>query len=94
MLLDDISPWLVWILPLIASLFVPIIAKKGDKIRNYYVIAIAAVTAALALSLVPTIFSGSEEAINLTVSWLPGISAGVFVDSLSVLFTVLLPSSR
>ncbi len=27
MLLDNISAWLVWILPLVSSLFVPLIAK-------------------------------------------------------------------
>ena len=50
---------LVWIFPLVACVFVPVIAKRGDKIRNYYVIAVAAVTAAFALSLVPGIWSGN-----------------------------------
>ena len=51
MVLEEVSAWLVWVLPLIASLFVPLIGKYSDKARNYFVVAIAAVTAALALSL-------------------------------------------
>ena len=42
---DNIAAWLVWVIPLIACLFVPVIAKKGDKVRNYFVIAIAVVVA-------------------------------------------------
>jgi NADH-quinone oxidoreductase subunit L len=89
MVLEEISSWLVWVLPLIASLFVPIIGKYSDKARNYFVVAIAAATATLALSLVPGMFFGHGEAIISTVSWIAGIDAGVFVDPLSVLFTVL-----
>ncbi|MGA3111560.1 MAG: NADH-quinone oxidoreductase subunit L [Candidatus Bathyarchaeia archaeon] len=84
-----ISAWLVWILPLVACMFVPLIAKKGDKIRNYFVIAIMAATAALALSLVPDVFSGNGQATVRTIAWIPQISAGVYIDPLSVLFTCL-----
>ncbi len=86
---DVISAWLVWIFPLVASVFVPLIAKKGDKIRNYYVIAVAAVTAALAFSLVPGIFFGNGQPTESTIPWIAGISAGVYIDPLSVLFTCL-----
>ncbi len=84
-----VSAWLVWIFPLVACLFVPIIAKKGDKIRNYYVIAVAAVTAGLAFSLIPSILSGNGSATESTIPWIAGISAGVYIDPLSVLFTCL-----
>ena len=53
MILEEFSAWFVWVIPLFASLFVPIIGKYSDKARNYFVVAIAAVTAVLALSLVP-----------------------------------------
>jgi len=58
---DSIAAWLVWIIPLIACLFVPIIAKKGDKVRNYFVIAIAVVVAFLAFSMVPGVFFGNGQ---------------------------------
>jgi NADH-quinone oxidoreductase subunit L len=86
---DVISAWLVWIFPLVASVFVPLIAKKGDKIRNYYVIAVAVITAALAFSLVPGIFFGNGQPTESTIPWIAGISAGVYIDPLSVLFTCL-----
>ena len=89
MLLDDISSWLVWVLPLVSSLFVPLIAKYSVKARNYFVVAISVVTAGLALSLVPGVFSGSGEATGASVAWIAGINAGVFIDPLSVLFTSL-----
>ncbi len=59
MILEEFSAWFVWVIPLFASLFVPIIGKYSDKARNYFVVAIAAVTAVLALSLVPSVWSGN-----------------------------------
>ena len=89
-MLSDISSWLVWILPLISSLFVPLIARFSEKARNYFVLIISSVTAVLAFSLVPALF-GTEEALTSTAAWMPsiGIDAGVFIDPLSVLFAVL-----
>jgi len=96
MAFDNISAWLVWILPLVASCFVPLVARKSDKARNYFVIAIAVITAALALSIVPGVFFGNGQPIGSTISWIAGsqpnsprIDAGVYIDPLSVLFTCL-----
>jgi NADH-quinone oxidoreductase subunit L len=90
-LLSDVSSWLVWILPLVSSLFVPLIARLGGKARNGFVVIISVITAALAFSLVPYVyFSSSEEALGSSMSWISSsINAGVFIDPLSVLFTVL-----
>jgi len=95
MMLEEFSAWFVWVIPLIASLFVPVIGKYSEKARNYFVMAITAVVAALAVSLIPGVWSGNGEAIISTVSWLPGINggspitAGVYIDPLSVIFTCL-----
>ena len=86
---EDISAWLVWVFPLVACMFVPLIAKKGDKIRNYFVIAVTIVTAAFAFSLVPSVFFGNGQATGSTIAWIAGINAGVYIDPLSVLFTCL-----
>ena len=61
MVLEEFSAWFVWVLPLIASLFVPVIGKYSEKARNYFVVAIAAVTAALALSLGARVFGQATE---------------------------------
>lgn len=94
MILEEFSAWAVWIIPLIASLFVPVIGKYSEKARNYYVIAIMGVVAALAATLIPGIWNGNGAASYYTIDWIPGvsgtgISAGVWVDPLSVLFTCL-----
>ena len=97
MILEEFSAWFVWVIPLIASLFVPIIGKYSERARNYFVIAIMGVVAALALSLVPSVWSGSGEVTIFTYSWLPSINgvstdaitAGVYIDPLSILFTCL-----
>jgi NADH-quinone oxidoreductase subunit L len=89
--LSDVSSWLVWILPLISSLFVPLIARLGGKARDYFVVIVSLITAALAFSLIPDVYFGSAEFFNSSAPWIPfsGITAGVFLDPLSVLFTVL-----
>jgi NADH-quinone oxidoreductase subunit L len=90
-LLSDISSWLVWILPLISSLFVPLIARFSGKARNGFVVIISLITAALAFSLIPDVYFGSTGSFGSSAAWIPssGINAGVFIDPLSVLFTVL-----
>ncbi|XES78523.1 MAG: NADH-quinone oxidoreductase subunit L [Candidatus Bathyarchaeia archaeon] len=86
---SDLSSWLVWILPLISCLFVPLIGRFSAKARNAYVIVIASITAFLAFTLIPAVSSG--ETINLIATWIPGnINAGVYLDPLSVLFTCLI----
>ncbi len=86
----EFSAWAVWVLPLIACLFVPVIAKKGDKIRNYFVIGVMAAVAGLAFSLIPAVWNGNGTAIIHSVPWLSSnISAGVYIDPLSVLFVCL-----
>ncbi len=90
-MLSDASSWLVWMLPLISSMFVPLIARLGEKARNYFVVTISLVTAALAFSLIPDVYFSSAEPLGSSTAWIPssGINAGVFIDPLSVLFTVL-----
>ncbi|MEM3378998.1 MAG: NADH-quinone oxidoreductase subunit L [Candidatus Bathyarchaeia archaeon] len=90
-MLQDTSSWLVWLLPLISSLFVPLTARLGEKARNYFVVLISLVTAALAFSLVPSVYFGDAEPLGSSTAWIPssGIAAGVFIDPLSVLFAVL-----
>ncbi|MGB9841422.1 MAG: NADH-quinone oxidoreductase subunit L, partial [Candidatus Bathyarchaeales archaeon] len=84
-MLQDTSSWLVWLLPLFSSLFVPLTARLGEKARNYFVVLISLVTAALAFSLVPSVYFGDAEPLGSSTAWIPssGIAAGVFIDPLS-----------
>jgi NADH-quinone oxidoreductase subunit L len=89
MILEEFSAWFVWVIPLIASCFVPLIGKYSEKARNYFVIVIAAISGILALSLVPGVWT-NPTATYYQVPWLTGgITAGVYVDPLSVLFACL-----
>jgi NADH-quinone oxidoreductase subunit L len=90
MMLEDVTSWLVWLFPLIASLFIPLVAKVNDKTRNWYVVAIAVITAAFALTLVPPVWLGNGQATVANINWIPGIDLGVYIDPLSVLFTCLI----
>jgi NADH-quinone oxidoreductase subunit L len=88
-MLSNISSWLVWILPLVSSLLVLPIARLSEKARNLFVILVSLVTAVLAFSLVPDVL-GASTPLGSPVAWVSSsITAGVFVDALSVLFTVL-----
>jgi NADH-quinone oxidoreductase subunit L len=90
MILEEFSAWFVWVIPLIASCFVPLIGKYSEKARNYFVIAIMGVVAALALSLVPGVWSGNGEAVTFSIPWITGfVQAGVYIDPLSIIFTCL-----
>jgi NADH-quinone oxidoreductase subunit L len=89
-MLSNISSWLVWILPLVSSILVVPIARLSDKARNFFVVLVGLVTAILAFSMVPDVL-GASAPLGSPVAWLSSsITAGVFIDSLSVLFTVLI----
>ncbi len=57
--------------PLGSSLLVPLIARFGEKIRNYFVVIIASITAFLAFTLIPTVSSSSSGYLNLVAPWIP-----------------------
>jgi len=88
----DVFSWLVWVLPLISSIFVIPIARFNSKLRDYFAVLVTFVTTLFALFLVFGVQIGSEEYFSSSVAWIPSfeITAGVFVDPLSVLFTVLI----
>jgi NADH-quinone oxidoreductase subunit L len=87
--LSDFTSWLVWIVPLISSLFVVPIARLSAKARDLFVVFVSLVTAVLAFSLLPDVI-GASGPLGSKVAWVSSsITAGVFVDALSVLFTVL-----
>jgi NADH:ubiquinone oxidoreductase subunit 5 (subunit L)/multisubunit Na+/H+ antiporter MnhA subunit len=96
MQLFELSSWLVWILPLVSCLFVPLIARFSEKARNIFVILVTAVTALLGFSLIPNVGSSLHNVTNFVGSWIPSagiiqaITVGVFIDPLSVLFVCLI----
>ena len=72
-------------------MFVPVVARIGGKAKEYYAVIITLVTTILALSLVPDVLS-SSGVVPRYISWISSsaITAGVFIDPLSVLFALLI----
>jgi len=85
-------PWLVWITPIVSSLFVLLFARLGGKARNYFAVTVSLITTVFALSMVPDIYFGILSSSGSSIVWIPslGINAGVRVDSLSVFFACLI----
>ena len=83
------SQWLVWIIPLTSSLFVPVVAHFGGRSRNLFAIIVGLITMVFSLSMIPDVYSGARAWYD--VSWISplGVSAGVMVDPLSILLVNL-----
>jgi NADH-quinone oxidoreductase subunit L len=86
------TPWLVWITPIVSSLFVPLTQRLGGKARNYFVVSVSLVTTVLALSMIPDVYFNTLSSPESSASWIPwlGINLGVRVDPLSVFFASLI----
>lgn len=86
------APWLVWVVPTFSSLFVPLVARLGGKVRDYFAVIASLVAIVFAFSMVPDFYFGTLTSLDFTVPWIPalGINAGVFIDPLSILFANLI----
>jgi NADH-quinone oxidoreductase subunit L len=86
------APWLVWIIPSLSSLLVPLIERFSGKARNYYAVIVGLVTTVFSLSMIPDIYFGTLSSPESTLTWIPsiGVTAGVRVDPLSVFFACLI----
>lgn len=86
------APWLVWVTPTISSLFIPLMARLGGKARDYFAVMVSLVTALFAFSIIPDVYFATLTSPESTVPWIPSldISAGVFIDPLSILFVNLI----
>ncbi|MBI4257583.1 MAG: NADH-quinone oxidoreductase subunit L [Thaumarchaeota archaeon] len=80
-----LTPWLVWFVPMLAAILIPLIAKAGDKVRDYFAVIFSLISALLAASLLPAALGG--QVIHHQVNWIPSlkITAGVLADPLAVL---------
>jgi len=86
------APWLVWVVPTFSSLFVPLVARLGGKVRDYFAVIASLVATVFAFSMVPDFYFSTLTKLDFTVPWIPalGINAGVFIDPLSILFANLI----
>ena len=91
------AAWLCWVIPLVGAVATPIIAKFGEKARDYFAVLVSFLAAVMAAMLIPYGLSGSFEipgvgSVPLPADWrVPWIKilgvevdAGVLVDPLSI----------
>jgi NADH-quinone oxidoreductase subunit L len=92
MILLPYASWLVWALPTFSSLLVPLVARFNKKARDCFAVAVCLIAVVFAFSMVPDIYFKALESSDSTISWIPSlaVSAGVYVDSLSVLLACLI----
>jgi NADH-quinone oxidoreductase subunit L len=91
-MLTPYDPWLVWLVPLLGAIVVPIIGRftksdTGKKARDVIAVAFSGLAVVFAVFMIP---SASPTAYPITqIPWIPtvGITAGVLVDPLSVFIT-------
>jgi NADH-quinone oxidoreductase subunit L len=86
------APWLVWIAPIVSSLFITLTQRLGGKVRKYFAVSVSLVTAVLALSMIPDVYFNTVSNPESNASWIPwiGINLGVHVDPLSIFFANLI----
>lgn len=91
------AAWLCWIIPIVGAVLTPIVAKFGDKVRDYFAVLTSLLAAIMAGMLIPYGLSGSFTIPGIGNVFLPAdwrvpwiqifgvkIDAGVLVDSLSI----------
>ncbi len=77
--------WAIWVLPFVAALIVPGVAKFSQRGTGYVAVAFALMSAISAATLLPAALEGHE--IHDQVPWISsiGLKAGILADPLAVL---------
>ncbi|MEM2910832.1 MAG: NADH-quinone oxidoreductase subunit L [Nitrososphaerota archaeon] len=83
------TAWLSWLIPIVGSVFVPVVFKLSKRAGETYPVVITSVSAIFSLSMVLEVWGG--RAIEERIKWIPlpnggWVEAGVLADPLSVLF--------
>jgi NADH-quinone oxidoreductase subunit L len=86
-LLTPYDPWLVWIIPMIGALVVPLVGRfakseTSRRIRDILAVAFSGLAVIFAVFMIPSATMNAD----FQIPWIPtvGITAGVLVDPLSV----------
>jgi len=89
----EICAWASWLLPLIGALLTPLLAKLGEKVRDYGAVFFSFLAMVMTFTLLPLLFSGVEWPLVTGFSWvivpnapmLSEIHAGLLLDPLSII---------
>jgi len=82
---SGVNVWAIWILPFIAALIIPGVAKFSKRGTNWVAVGFALMSAISAATLLPAALEGHE--IHDQVPWISsiGLKAGILADPLAVL---------
>ncbi len=91
------AAWLCWAVPIIGAVLTPIIARLGDRVRDYFAVLVSFIAAVMTTLLIPYGFMGEFEIPGIgrvplpadwRIDWIEiygvKIHAGVLVDTLSI----------
>jgi len=85
------AAWLCWLIPIVGSLFVIVVAKIHSRLTGWYAVSVSAISALFSLSLIPTVLEAHGEATTISVQWIIPLrlGTGVIIDPLSVFMASL-----
>ncbi len=83
--MNEIFGWLTWGFPFIGAALTPLFARANSKLRDYGSVTFAFLGAVSAGLLLPNLFGGTAQ--DVEVAWIPSlnINAGVLLDPLSII---------
>jgi NADH-quinone oxidoreductase subunit L len=83
------AAWLVWIVPIVSVPFIVLIGMVSERARNWFAVAVSALTALLGFYLAATFSSGTSESSGI---WLPvlNVPIEIFADGTSVLLAAFI----
>src|SRR5208337_4775041 len=83
--MNEIFGWLTWGFPFIGAVLTPLFARANSKLRDYGSVAFAFLGAVSAGLLLPNLFAGTAQ--DVQVAWISSlnINAGVLLDPLSII---------
>jgi NADH-quinone oxidoreductase subunit L len=83
----EYTAWLSWALPLVGSLFVPLVAKVRQRSVGWYAVLITLLAVMNTVSLIPSVINAHGEAALYSIPWMQAvnINLSVLVDPLSTL---------
>jgi NADH-quinone oxidoreductase subunit L len=83
------SAWLIWIIPLVSVPIVPIVGTINERVRDWFAVAVSALTAVLGFYLAATFSSSTSETSFILLPFL-NVPVEIFIDGTSVLLSAFI----
>ncbi len=94
----SLEPWAVyawasWLIPLVGALVTPVLARLGEKVRDYGAVVFSLLAMIMTIGLLPLLFAEVNWPLTSQISWvlipnspvLGEIKAGILLDPLSII---------